>query len=204
MKTVSRCYKRLRGARPAFVLAATMLSLAACDATSKPSSNAETSSAAPAPSSAPTSSEEPQFLFVQCADDLEADADASTLRLVNVSQQTIYFSDRPQRIAGHLTMADYLEEWTVQAGEDNFGGDPPNATLSVYEQGQPDNTIVVVEITDPVVEGADLIYSYRIIDGSMPQGGGATALFIDTIGPGGGVGVGYHGVGVGARGPGVR
>lgn len=29
------------------------------------------------------------------------------------------------------------------------------------------------------------------------------ALFIDRIGPGGGVGAGYHGVGVGERGPGA-
>ena len=38
----------------------------------------------------------------------------------------------------------------------------------------------------------------------MPASGGASALFIDKIGVGGGVGVGFHGVGVGVRGPGVR
>jgi len=38
----------------------------------------------------------------------------------------------------------------------------------------------------------------------MPAKSGATALFIDWIGVGGGVGVGYHGVGVGVRGLGVR
>lgn len=45
-----------------------------------------------------------------------------------------------------------------------------------------------------------MIYNYKIIEGTMPASGGASALFIDKIG----VGVGYHGVGVGARGPGVR
>jgi hypothetical protein len=91
-------------------------------------------------------------------------------------------------------MADYLEEWTAKAGKDNFGEDPPNATLSVYEPGQADNSIVVVEITNPVVDGADLIYSYKIIEGKMPAAGGATSLFIDWIGPGGGVGVGFMGL----------
>jgi hypothetical protein len=38
----------------------------------------------------------------------------------------------------------------------------------------------------------------------MPKAGGAAALFIDWIGVGGGVGVGFHGVGVGFRGPGFR
>jgi hypothetical protein len=60
-----------------------------------------------------------------------------------------------------------------------------------------------VELLDPVVEGQDLVYRYVLIDGDMPSGGGAAALFIDRIGPGGGVGVGRRGVGVGARGPGV-
>jgi hypothetical protein len=61
----------------------------------------------------------------------------------------------------------------------------------------------VVKITNPVVDGADLIYSYKIIKGTMPARGGATSLFIDWIGVGGGVGRGYRGVGVGARGVGV-
>jgi hypothetical protein len=62
----------------------------------------------------------------------------------------------------------------------------------------------VVEISQPVVEGRDLVYSYKLLEGKMPTTGGATALFIDWIGPGGGVGVGFHGVGVGGRGVGVR
>jgi hypothetical protein len=122
---------------------------------------------------------------------------------VNVGQQTLYFSDRPVRLAGHMKMDAYLEEWTAKAGEDNFGADPPNATLSVYEPGQPDNTLVVVEILNPQIDGADLIYDYVIIDGEMPASGGASTLFIDWIGRGGGVGPGFHGVGVGARGVGV-
>jgi hypothetical protein len=143
-----------------------------------------------------------QLMFVQTADDLKADG--QTLRLVNVGQQTLYFSDRPVRIAGHLTMPGYLDEWKAQEGPDNFSNDPPNATLSVYEGGNHENTLCVVEISHPVVKGKDLIYHYRLISGAMPKTGGATALFIDWIGPGGGVGVGFHGVGAGARGVGIR
>jgi hypothetical protein len=139
---------------------------------------------------------------VQTADDLKADD--KTLRLVNVNQQTLYFSDRPVRIAGHLKMPDYLKEWKAGEGPDNFSADPPNATLSVYEPGQSDSTLAVVEISHPVVDGNDLIYRYRMIEGTMPGSGGATALFIDWIGVGGGVGPGFHGVGVGRRGVGIR
>ena len=166
-------------------LATVVLLLAACSTTSTASSGA------------------PQLMFVHSAEDLKVDRAAGTFRLVRVSQQTLYFADRPQRIAGHLTMADYLKEWTPAVGKDNFGANPPNAALSVYEPGRANNTLVVVKITSPVVDGADLTYSYQIIQGTMPVSGGATSLFIDWIGVGGGVGRGYRGVGVGVRGPGA-
>ena len=143
-----------------------------------------------------------QLMFVQTADDFKADG--QTLRLVNVGQQTLYFSDRPVRVAGHLTMPAYMDEWKAGEGPDNFGSDPPNATLSVYESGRHENTLAVVKISHPVIDGKDLVYSYRLIEGAMPKAGGATALFIDWIGAGGGVGPGFHGVGAGARGVGLR
>jgi len=142
-------------------------------------------------------------MFVQSAEDLKVDPAKSTIRLVKVNQQTLYFSDRPQRMAGHIKMAEYLAEWTKADGPDNFSKNPPNATLSAYEPGQADNTLAVLKITNPVVDGNDLVYNYKVIEGTMPKAGGATALFIDRVGVGGGVGVGYHGVGVGARGVGV-
>ena len=100
-------------------------------------------------------------------------------------------------------MPAYLEEWTSKAGKDNFAADPPNAALSVYEPGQKNNTLAIIEILNPRVEGKDLIYDYKLITGTPPAEGEETALFIDWIGVGGGVGVGFHGVGVGVRGPGV-
>ena len=185
MNNCMESYNRLSHACWFFLLASVMLSIAAY------------ATAATTPSPAP------QLMFVQSAEDLKVDTASKTFRLVKVNQQTLYFSDRPQRIAGHLKMADYLKEWTAKAGQNNFGEDPPNAVLSVYEPGQPDNTVVVVEITNPIVDGADLVYSYKIIEGKMPAGGGATSLFIDWIGVGGGVGRGFHGVGLGRRGVGI-
>jgi hypothetical protein len=154
------------------------------------------------PNPASAADDKIQLLFVQSAEGVKADAD--TLRLVDVGQQTIYFSDRPVRMAGHMKMSAFLEEWTAAAGPTNFSQDPPNATLSVYQPGQADSTLTVVEISKPVVDGKDLVYHYKLIEGKMPAKGGAAALFIDTLGVGGGVGLGYHGVGVGRRGPGVR
>jgi hypothetical protein len=145
--------------------------------------------------------EKAQLMFVQTADDLKADD--KTLRLVNVGQQTLYFSDRPVRIAGHMPMPAYLDEWKAGEGPDNFANDPPNATVSVIEPGKKESALAVVEISHPAAEGHDLVYRYKLIEGTMPKSGGATALFIDWIGAGGGVGRGFHGVGAGTRGAGI-
>jgi hypothetical protein len=150
-----------------------------------------------------TAAQKVQLMFVQTSEDLKVDPATKTLRLVNVNRQTLYFSDRPVRVAGNLTMAAYLDEWKAGAGPDNFANDPPNATLSVYEPGRQDNILAVIEISNPVVDGKDMVYNYKLIEGTLPKAGGTTALFIDWIGVGGGVGPGFHGVGAGARGVGV-
>jgi len=189
MKHFSEFYKSPKRPHLAFLLAGVMFSMVACATTSTTSS---------------ASSEKAQLMFVQIAEDVKIDPAKSTFRLVRVNQQTLYFSDRPVRIAGHINIPAYLKEWTEKAGKENFGANPPNAVLSVYEPGQSDNTLAAVKITNPVVDGADLIYSYKVIEGKLPAGGGATSLFIDWIGVGGGIGRGFHGVGVGFRGPGWR
>ena len=147
--------------------------------------------------------DKPMLMFVQLAAGTVVDEAAKTIRLVNLSPQTLYFSDRPDRIAGHVKLDKYLSDWTAAAGADNFAADPPNAALSVYQPGKDDSSVSIIEISNPRVEGADMLYDYKVIHDAGPVSGGETALFIDMIGVGGGVGVGFHGVGVGVRGPGV-
>ncbi len=184
MKTFREFYKDLNLVRPAifFAAALVMLFMAACGGTSTTANTSTASNTSTAANTATPSAEAPSFMFVQSAEDLKVDSAKSTFRLVKVNQQTLYFSDRPQRMAGHIKMSEYLAEWTRADGPDNFSKNPP---------------------TNPVVDGNDLVYNYKVIEGTMPKAGGATALFIDRVGVGGGVGVGYHGVGVGARGVGV-
>src|SRR5262245_1510185 len=106
-----------------------------------------------APQAANAEEAKPMLMFVQLADKVEIDSEPKTLRLVDVGGQTLYFADRPERIAGHLQMDDFLDEWTEKAGADNFGADPPNATLSVYEPGKAENTLAVLEISNPKLDG---------------------------------------------------
>jgi len=90
--------------------------------------------------------------------------------------QTLYFSDRPVRIAGDLTMPAYMDEWKAGAGPDDFASDPPNATLSVYEPGSKENKLIVVEITHPVVDGKDPTFPGRHGENRLKRCSG-TAVF---------------------------
>jgi hypothetical protein len=59
---------------------------------------------------------EPQLMFVQLSNAMTSDPATKTLRLVGVNPQSLYFADRPVRLAGHLKMDEYLAKWTAQAG----------------------------------------------------------------------------------------
>ena len=203
MKNLGNFYPIQNAVRPVLVLLG-LLAIAGCQ--KPPSAATPEASVSPEATASPqaqASPQKPEFMFVQIAEDLKVNPAEKTLRLVDVNRQTLYFADRPQRIAGNLAMSDYMNEWKASEGPNNFTSDPPNATLSVYEPGRKDNTLVVVEISRPVIDGKDLVYSYKMIEGEMPKAGGQTALFIDWIGVGGGVGPGFHGVGAGTRGVGL-
>lgn len=58
-------------------------------------------------------------MFVQTAAGIELHPSAQWLCLKDVVPHVLSFSDRPQRVAVHVAMAGYLDEWTK--GENNFG-----------------------------------------------------------------------------------
>lgn len=116
------------------------------------------------------------FLFVQNAQSIHY-ADGK-LTLKGVSPTTIMFSDRPERIAGHMATARFVPFWSK--GKDSFLADPPNATLSIVNEDKVND--VVVELRDPVLKGDALSYNVRVLEGEMPANGGPVSLFIDVIG----------------------
>ncbi len=87
----------------------------------------------------------------------------------------MYFSDRPYRIAGHISLKKFVEQWGK--GADSFKADPPNATLSIFnEKG---NKNVVVELSIPQLKGNTLIYKIRVLEGNIPKSFKPSSLFID-------------------------
>lgn len=116
------------------------------------------------------------FLFVQNARSVTYEDGRLTLKGVNPI--TIMFSDRPERIAGHMATERFVPFWSE--GSQSFLLDPPNATLSFLEHKDMDDTVVVLQ--DPKLEGEDLSYQVQVLEGELPEKGGAATLFIDIIG----------------------
>ena len=119
---------------------------------------------------------EVEYLFVLTAE--SASLADGVLKMGDVNPATLYFSDRPDRIAGHQTTEEFVAEWGE--GDDSFASNPPNATLSVLSGPEPQDVVVVLR--EPRLENGDLHFSVSVLDGSPEVTGGATSLFIDIIG----------------------
>ena len=78
-----------------------------------------------------------KFMFIQGAQSgsiSEVNATTSILELSDVSDKTILFSDRPNRIVGSENTTDFIGNWSM--GANNFAVDPPNAVLVIDDEKQ--------------------------------------------------------------------
>ncbi len=121
-------------------------------------------------------SEMVELLFVQNSHDVSLEK--GRLALKKVGPTTIFFTDRPQRTAGHMTTKDFVDEWSE--GDNSFAADPPNATLSIF--GEDEIVDIVVTLKKPRLEGDDLIYDIAVLEEDVGPISGETSLFIDPIG----------------------
>lgn len=139
------------------------------------SANAAGAQTAQAPADASGNAD---FLFVQTARRMSFDRSASRLTLHDVSPVTLFFSDRPDRIAGNMRTAAFVPFWSQ--GRDSFLSDPPNADLSIVEGGELRQVVVVLR--NPVLEAGSLSYTVQVVAGVMPDAGDEVSVFIDIIG----------------------
>jgi len=113
----------------------------------------------------------PQFLFVLSG--TGGSVDGNILSFEGVSP-VIYFSDRPARVAGHITATDFVARWD----ERDFADDPPNAVLSILEADGTEN--VVVELLQAGTDGNLVWFTVVVIEGTLPVGRfGPASLFVD-------------------------
>jgi len=101
------------------------------------------------------------------------DGDKLTL---NGVPNVIYFSDRPARKAGHMSLSKFVEIW--DKGSDSYKADPPNATLSVLKKDGAKN--IVVELTSVEQRGGSVIFKVAVLEGIRRTERFKTAtLFVD-------------------------
>jgi hypothetical protein len=116
----------------------------------------------------------PEFLFVQTAKNITYKDGVLTLR--DISPVTVFFSDRPKRIVGHVRNDLFFKKWTE--GNNSFKSDPPNAVLSVLS-GNTLPTETVVVLNNPRLDGSSVSYDVRTLKGTIPPSGVDGTLFID-------------------------
>ena len=122
--------------------------------------------------------EDIEALFAHTARELTTDGDKVTLH--GLSPATLYFSDRPQRVVGHLTTKKFVEEWDL--GDNSFAVDPPNAVISFVEAGDetPEDAIVVLK--DPATRRRQAHLHRRHARGQPPAEAACWVGFIDPFG----------------------
>ena len=117
-----------------------------------------------------------EALFVQSATRMAYED--GRLSLNGIAPTTLLFSDRPERVTGHVPTEEFLDSWGD--GDDSFADDPPNAVLSTFSDHEVNDVVVVLQA--PELDGDRFSYQVEILDGDMPASGGASSLFIDCIG----------------------
>ncbi len=122
--------------------------------------------------------EQVQLMFVQNARDVVMGK--GRLTLIGVSPTTLFFTDRPKRIVGHMATADFVLEWQEGRGKESFHADPPNAALSVFAKDEIVDVVVVLK--NPRLAGGALVYDIDVLEQDEPIPSGPVSMFIDPLG----------------------
>ena len=119
-----------------------------------------------------------EYMFAQTSSGISVGSDGR-VTMKGVSGTTLFFSDRPYRVTGHIPTDEFIGYWGQ--GDDSFANDPPNATLVTLE-GDEFEDVVLELVEAPVLADGNLVFEVSIIEGLPPDAAGRSALFIDTIG----------------------
>lgn len=146
-------------ARYSMILLAALLALGACTPSDMTGENIE-------------------WLFVQNAHSVTLRD--GVLTLDGIAPTTLFFSDRPEKIAAHGLTSEFVTFWSTGGGSDNFKKSPPNASLSIVSEDAAED--VVLTLTNPKLDGDTLQYDVTVIQGREDVEGGPCSLFVDVVG----------------------
>ena len=122
-----------------------------------------------------TAQTKPSFLFVQSAKMIDYKDGVMTLH--GVPAQTMFFTDRPNRVVGNVPTDKFVARWTTDTGPNGFATVPPNAAVTVF---QPDGAkTAIVELSNPRLDGNKLSYDVKVLQGIASAQPAEGVLFID-------------------------
>jgi hypothetical protein len=127
-----------------------------------------------------------EFLSIQTAQSgsiSEINATTSTLEMSNVSDSTILFSDRPDRIVSSVSTSDFTGNWTT--GPNSFAADAPNAALVTENTQTGELDTAIIELFNPMYNTTMNTLTYTIMAENAtsiawPGEFGHTVLVIDS------------------------
>ena len=128
---------------------------------------------------AQTAAATPSYLFVQTA--TRIDYKDGVLTLYDVPRQTLFFTDRPNRVVGNLPTDKFVARWTTDKGPNGFATIPPNAAVTVFQSDGPKTAIV--ELSNPRIDGNNLSYNVKILQGIGAAQPAAGVLFERRLSP---------------------
>ncbi|MFB5601092.1 MAG: hypothetical protein ACE5SW_12805 [Nitrososphaeraceae archaeon] len=134
-----------------------------------------------------TDSDIPKFFAIQHANSgsiSEINVSAYNLELNDVSDKTILFSDRPDRIVKTTSTSDFIGNWST--GVDSFAVDVPNAVL-VIDESERQQDDVVIELFNPIYDSNKKTLKYDVTPDNatsidLPSKFGQTTIVMDVFG----------------------
>jgi len=122
------------------------------------------------------------LLFVQMAQKIDYNKTGPTsgvMTLSDVPSQTMFFTDRPNRVVGNVPTSAFVTRWTTDKGPNGFATNPPNAAVTVFQSDGAKTAIV--ELRNPRLDGNKLSYDVKVLQGISSTQPAEGVVFIDNF-----------------------
>ena len=122
------------------------------------------------------------LLFVQMAQKIDYNKMGPTsgvMTLSDVPSQTMFFTDRPNRVVGNVPTSAFVTRWTTDKGPNGFATNPPNAAVTVFQSDGAKTAIV--ELSNPRLDGNKLSYDVKVLQGISSTQPAEGVVFIDNF-----------------------
>lgn len=103
--------------------------------------------------------EKPQLLFIVHA--TKGHYANGTLTLMQASPGVSYFSDRPARKGGVMSLENFLDGWSTSVAN-NFTQNPPNAGIVFFEDTNEKYSEIPVELQAPKYNKAQNVLTFEV------------------------------------------